>query len=74
VKRFFEREQIDYEASRPNFEWVLLTHGHADHARGMKRMLSLFGTRQFCYPKSVPTTTYGSLLNYANRSDRVQER
>jgi competence protein ComEC len=72
VKRFFEREQIDYEASRPNFEWVLLTHGHADHARGMKRMLSLFGTRQFWYPKSVPTTTYGSLLDYANRSDRVQ--
>lgn len=72
VKRFFEREQIDYETSRPNFEWVLLTHGHADHARGMKRMLSLFGTRQFWYPKSVPTTTYGSLLDYANRSDRVQ--
>ncbi len=47
VKRFFEREQIDYEASRPNFEWVLLTHGHADHARGMKRMLSLFGTVDF---------------------------
>jgi beta-lactamase superfamily II metal-dependent hydrolase len=72
VKRFFEREQIDYEANRPNFEWVLLTHGHADHARGMKGMLSLFGTRHFWYPKSVPTTTYGSLLEYANRSDRVQ--
>jgi beta-lactamase superfamily II metal-dependent hydrolase len=72
VKRFFERERIDYEANRPNFEWVLLTHGHADHARGMKGMLSLFGTRHFWYPKSVPTTTYGSLLEYANRSDRVQ--
>ena len=72
VKRFFERERIDYEANRPNFEWVLLTHGHADHARGLKRMLSLFGTRQFWYPKSVPTTTYGNLLDYANRSSRVQ--
>jgi competence protein ComEC len=72
VKRFFDRALIDYEASRPNFEWVLLTHGHADHARGLKRMLSLFGTRHLWYPKSVPSTTYGSLLDYADSSERVQ--
>lgn len=72
VKRYLERALIDHEASRPNFEWVLLTHGHADHARGLKRMLQAFGTRHLWYPKSVPTTTYGSLLDYANSSDRVQ--
>ena len=27
-------------------------------------LLSLFGTRQFWYPKSVPSTTYGNLLDY----------
>jgi competence protein ComEC len=72
VKRYLERALIDHEASRPNFEWVLLTHGHADHARGLKRMLQAFGTRHLWYPKSVPSTTYGSLLDYANSSDRVQ--
>ena len=72
VKRFFDRALIDFEANRPNFEWVLLTHGHADHARGIKRMLSTFGTRHFWYPKSVASTTFGALLSYANRSDRVQ--
>jgi competence protein ComEC len=73
VKRFFEREQIDYEANRPNFEWVLLTHGHADHARGVKRMLEAFGTRHFWYPKTDhPTTTYGSLLSFAMNTARVQ--
>ena len=71
AKRFFDRQKIDYEQNQPNFEWVLLTHGHADHARGLKRMLAAFGTRHFWYPKSVPSTTYGSLLGYANRSDRV---
>jgi competence protein ComEC len=35
-------------------------------------MLALFGTRHFWYPKSVPSTTYGSLLSYANASTRVQ--
>jgi beta-lactamase superfamily II metal-dependent hydrolase len=72
VKRFFDRAGIDYEANPPNFEWVLLTHGHADHARGMKRMLSTFGTRQLWYPKSVDSPTYGAVLSYANRSSRVQ--
>jgi competence protein ComEC len=72
VKRFLERALIDHEASRPNFEWVLLTHGHADHARGLKRMLQAFGTRHLWYPKSVPSTTYASLLDFANSSDRVQ--
>jgi competence protein ComEC len=72
IKRFFDRASIDFEANRHNFEWVLLTHGHADHARGMKRMLSTFGTRHFWYPKSVPSTTYGSLLTFANSSNRIQ--
>ena len=50
-------------------EWVLLTHGHADHARSLKEMMRTFGTKHFWYPKSVASTTYGVLLDYANRSD-----
>ncbi len=71
VKRWFHRNRVDFESIDHNFEWVLLTHGHADHARGLKRMLKTFGTRNFWYPKSVESTTYGNLLNYANRSSRV---
>lgn len=73
VKRFFERREIDFEDVKPNFEWVMLTHGHADHARGLKQMLRKFGTRNFWYPKSVPSTTYGTLLSYANRSSNVRQ-
>ncbi|MCI0425128.1 MAG: MBL fold metallo-hydrolase [Actinobacteria bacterium] len=71
VKRYFERLGIDWKAQQHNFEWVLLTHGHADHARGLKEMIRTFGTRHFWYPKSVASTTYGVLLDFANRSDRV---
>jgi competence protein ComEC len=71
VKRHFHRAGVDFENIQHNFSWVLLTHGHADHARGLKRMMSTFGTERFWYPKSVPSTTYGTLLNYANRSSRV---
>lgn len=71
VKRYFDRMSIDHENTKHNFEWVLLTHGHADHARGLKRILQTFGTKNFWYPKSVQSTTYGTLLNYANRSNNV---
>jgi beta-lactamase superfamily II metal-dependent hydrolase len=71
VMRYFERLGIDWKARAHNFEWVLLTHGHADHARGLKEMMSTFGTNHFWYPKSVASTTYGVLLDFANRSNRV---
>jgi beta-lactamase superfamily II metal-dependent hydrolase len=71
VKRYLERLSIDWKDRQPLFEWVLLTHGHADHARGLKEMLKTFGTRHFWYPKSVASTTYGVLLDFANRSDAV---
>lgn len=72
MKRYLHRAGIDFEANRPNFSWALLTHGHADHARGMKRMLSTFGTRQFWYPKSVDSPTYGAIIKYASRSSLVE--
>ena len=71
VKRYFERIGRDWQSIEHNFEWVLLTHGHADHARGLKEMMSTFGTTHFWYPKSVASTTYGVLLDFANRSNRV---
>ena len=71
VKRYFERLGIDWKEVPHNFEWVLLTHGHADHARGLKEMIRTFGTRHFWYPKSVASTTYGVLLDFANRTERV---
>ena len=71
VKRYLERSRIDWKEKDHNFEWVLLTHGHADHARGLKEMLRTFGTRHFWYPKSVASTSYGVLLDYANRSKQV---
>jgi beta-lactamase superfamily II metal-dependent hydrolase len=71
VARYLERRGIPWKANQHNFEWVLLTHGHADHARGLKEMLRTFGTRHFWYPKSVASTTYGVLLDFAGRSNRV---
>jgi competence protein ComEC len=71
LKRYFERKRVDYRNIRRNFDWILLTHGHADHARGLRRIVETFGTHELWYPKSVPSTSYSNLLQYANRSNRV---
>lgn len=72
VKRYLERAGIPWRDRPFNFEWCLLTHGHADHARGLKEMLRTFGTEHFWYPKSVASTTYAVLLDFARRSKRVR--
>ncbi|MDX1394311.1 MAG: MBL fold metallo-hydrolase [Gemmatimonadota bacterium] len=72
VKRHLEKRQVDFENIPRLFEFVLLTHGHADHANGIKAMMSEFGTRRFYYPKSVEFGGFASLLHYANASSKVE--
>ena len=67
VKRYLEREQVDVDAVPWVFDFVLLTHGHTDHARGIQSMMSEFRTDWFWYPKSVAHGGFAKLLNYANK-------
>lgn len=73
LKRFFEKKGYDVPTSSPLFDWVLLTHAHADHGQGLKPILKDYGTRQFWYSKSNSTTVFFSdLLRYAGTSGRVE--
>ena len=72
LKRFFERQGFQIPTSQPLFEWMLLTHAHADHGQGLKRIMKDYGAHQFWYPKSVSQALFFSdLLRYARRSSRV---
>lgn len=72
VKRFFERRDVSIPTRDPLFEWVLLSHAHADHGQGLKRILKDYGARQFWYPKSASNAAFFTdLLRYAQRSTRV---
>jgi len=72
LKRLFERQGFNIPTSEPLFKWILLTHAHADHGQGLKRIMKDYGTHQFWYPKSVSQAVFFSdLLRYAQRSSRV---
>ena len=72
LRRFFERKNINVPTANPLFEWVLLTHAHADHGQGLKRILSDFGTLRLWYPdpRSKPAF-FADLVRYSARSARV---
>jgi competence protein ComEC len=72
LKRFFEKKNIPIPSIAPVFDWVLLTHAHADHGQGIKRILKDFGSSCFWHSRSANQPAFlAALLRYAVRSPRV---
>jgi len=72
VKRFLEKKKVTVSSSQRLFEWVLLTHAHADHGQGLKKILKEFGTKRLWYSASANQPAFlADLLRYALRSNRV---
>jgi competence protein ComEC len=72
LKRFFEKKRQIVPSESLIFDWVLLTHAHADHGQGLQRILKDFGTSRFWYSRSLNRPAFaGALLRYAARSPRV---
>ncbi|MDH5573351.1 MAG: MBL fold metallo-hydrolase [Gammaproteobacteria bacterium] len=71
LKRRLQTFGIDYRNHRHFLDFVMLTHGHADHGQGLKAIMQEFGTSQFWYSKSSNWSSMGNLLSYARRSSKV---
>lgn len=70
LKRYFEKKRVNL-SNEPTFDFVILSHSHADHGQGLKAILREFGTKNFWYPKSSDSNVLGELIRYSNRSDKV---
>jgi len=66
LRRYFRRH-IHYVAplNRPYFDFVLLSHDHADHRSGLENIMTEFGTGDFWYPHIDLTPNLGELLDFA---------
>lgn len=72
LKRFFEKKKKTVPLSSALFDWVLMTHAHADHGAGLQRILKDFGTKYFWYSDSPKyPVLIAKLLKYARRSSQV---
>lgn len=68
LRRFFRRH-LHYVGAlnKPYFDFVLLSHDHADHRTGLEPIMREFGTNDFWYPKTERTADLGRLLDFAER-------
>jgi competence protein ComEC len=73
-KRRLGTKNVPYSKKGHVFDFVLLTHDHADHSQGLKGMMREFGTKWFWYPKEQQRTLQASLMAFANRSKRVENQ
>ena len=72
LKKFFERKQIPSNGNKHLFEFVLLSHAHADHGQGLQGIFTAYGTKRFWYPKSLTeddgvNVNLAKLIRYSNR-------
>ena len=71
-RRFFEKKQEKVPSSSALFDWVLMTHAHADHGAGLQRILKDFGTKYFWHSDSPNyPVLIAKLLDYARKSNQV---
>lgn len=71
LKRFFEKAGVDVK-KKPVFEFVILSHAHADHGQGLQGIMRQFGTTNFWYPKSAQVGSMATLIRFAQKSSNVK--
>lgn len=67
LKRYFEKHGFDISDNKPFFIFILLSHDHADHAKGLKGIMRKFGTDNFLYSRSNNLTSLTGLIHYCKR-------
>lgn len=68
LRRYFRRHAFYVgPLNKPYFDFVLLSHDHADHRAGLENIVREFGTADFWYPHTERTPDLGKLLDFAER-------
>ena len=71
IERFFRYKREDIPS--PLFDFVLLSHGHDDHGKGLEGIIRTYGTTHFWHPKSNNLGPNTSLIRYCGRINSKAE-
>ncbi len=72
LRRHFEKLGLKTDAQNQRFfRFVMLSHAHTDHGRGLESIMRQFGTENFIYPKFHDPGVLSKLLDFANRSPQL---
>ncbi len=68
LRKHFGGREKEFTVTKPFFDFVMLTHDHADHGSGLKRIMQEYGTAKFWYPKvdEEHSSIVAGLHAYAN--------
>lgn len=69
-KRFLEMKGVKIDGTN-HFEFVLLSHSHADHGKGLKFFIKKFGTKELVFGESIQHSTLVSLLHRPNTNNKI---
>jgi competence protein ComEC len=72
IERLFRLRREDIP--KPLFDFVLLSHGHDDHGKGLEGIIRKYGTKYFWHPKSNKLGSDVSLIRYCGRSNSKAEQ
>ncbi|MFC1705909.1 ComEC/Rec2 family competence protein [Planctomycetota bacterium] len=74
LSKHFQRCRNRLPSTKPMFEFVMLSHAHADHGDGLKAIMQKFGTKELWYPKTDETkpSILTDLQSFARRSSNVR--
>lgn len=71
LRKFFEKQGITPGPGHL-FDFILLSHGHTDHGKGLETIFRRYGAERFWYPKSADNSSQANLLRAAKNSSRIR--
>jgi competence protein ComEC len=72
LRKYFERKKIEIKNNKNLFDFIILSHAHADHGQGLKAIIRTFGTKNFWYPKSAELGCLADLIQFSTKSSNVE--
>jgi len=71
LKRFFEMRGMNRNQGNNIFDFIMLSHAHADHISGLQNIIKTYGVDTLYHSRTIHWGGHAPFLKYINRSSLV---